>query len=106
MAAAAKFETLFYEHVTAKAESEKWTEQDIADKIVECFSDPMEVIKGRPTKLSDDEKLIVSDHDKFVHLTMILAAPSQNFHKYWKKIVDSAETLAPTYAQEYSSRLM
>lgn len=66
----------------------------------------MEVIKGRPTKLSDDQKLIVSDHDKFVHFTMILAAPSQNFHKYWKKIVDSAETLAPTYAQEYSSRLM
>jgi hypothetical protein len=66
----------------------------------------MEIMKGKTTNLSAKSDIVVTDHDKFVHLTMLLAAPSQNFHAEFKKRIEAATTLAPTYAQEYSTRLM
>lgn len=106
LAAQVSFETILYQHVRRSAEKKGWTEQDIANKIVECFGDPMEIMKGKTTNLSAKSDIVVTDHDKFVHLTMLLAAPSQNFHAEFKKRIESATTLAPTYAQEYSTRLM
>jgi hypothetical protein len=78
----------------------------LAEKVVDCFNQPLEIIKGKPTKLSDEANTVVSEHDKFVHLVTILSVPSQNFHSVWKQQIEDAVDIAPVYAQEYSVRVM
>lgn len=78
----------------------------IAERIVNCFSDTKAIINGRPTKLNDDPENKISAHDQFVYLTMILAAPSQNFHAQFKSVIDNSTDKAPTFGQEYAARLL
>lgn len=99
--AAIKLETAIFTHIN----NSNLTNNDIADKLISLFN-PVDLISCKPTKLGKDPNTVVTDFDRLVYLTSIIATPSQNFYNELKKIISNNNfTNAPIFSQEYAVRV-
>lgn len=78
----------------------------LAKKLLNLFNLDS-ISKGKPTKLTKDPNVVVSDYDMLIYLSTILSSPTINFINDAKTVVqDSAYDKTPTFAQEFADRII
>lgn len=79
------------------------TNRNILEKVYKVFGSKMFV--GSLTTFDDKQDNIVGDVDKSLYFLHILAFPSAEYAKAYKKFVENNSKIAPLYPQEYAVKL-